>query len=73
LPEEGVVDYLLDCMAYSLCGIKYDEFFISMVGDEGRNGKGLINMFIKKIFGDYFGSIDIRYFTTKTSAGSACD
>lgn len=70
LQDWGIVYFLCDCMAYALNGDKYDEFFISLVGQSGRNGKGVINNFIKFIFGEYFSSINIDLFTTKTNGGT---
>lgn len=64
---------LLDIIAYSICGDKYAEIFVSMVGDTGRNGKGLWQTLIKHTFGMYHSSINVGYFVGSQSAQSAND
>lgn len=53
------LEFLLDCAAYAISGERYAEKFLSMVGDTGRNGKGMFDSLMSGVLGGYYASINI--------------
>jgi hypothetical protein len=58
IPNENKFKYVMVLLASCLTGHNTEEIFNMWLG-EGRNGKGLIDILLRKTLGDYYGTITI--------------
>jgi putative DNA primase/helicase len=71
--DKELKKYVLQTIALRMIGLNSLEEYYIWIGS-GRNGKGLLMKFIDLTFGEYFGTIDIDFFTEShhgVSAGKA--
>lgn len=61
---EEQFQYVLGSIALCLGCITQDETFYIWIGD-GRNGKGLHDTLIKRVFGEYYGTMTPKYLSGK--------
>lgn len=71
-PDEELRKYVFKIMSTGLSGRAIEKFFV--FNGAGRNGKGLTNEFLEKVFGSYFVCVSPTIFSenqnTKSSAGA---
>lgn len=71
-PDEELRNYFFKIIATGLSGRAIEKFFVFNGG--GRNGKGLNNEFLEKVFGDYYTGLSPLVFSenqkNKSSGGS---
>jgi phage/plasmid-associated DNA primase len=71
-PDEELRNYFFNIIATGLSGRAIEKFFV--FNGAGRNGKGLTNEFLEKVFGSYFVSVSPTIFSenqkNKSSAGA---
>lgn len=71
-PDEELRNYFFKIIATGLSGRAIEKFFV--FNGAGRNGKGLTNEFLEKVFGSYFVSVSPTIFSenqkNKSSAGA---
>jgi len=60
-PDEELRDYFFKIIATGLSGRAIEKFFV--FNGAGRNGKGLTNEFLEKVFGSYFVSVSPTIFS----------
>lgn len=71
-PDEELRNYFFKVISTGLTGRAIEKFFV--FNGAGRNGKGLTNEFLAKVFGTYFESVSPTIFSenqkSKSSAGA---
>ena len=67
--DKDILQFTLDTLGKSLCGITDEEFFI-WTGIRGSNGKSTLVNLLESVFGGYHASIDIAAFTNKRVSSS---
>jgi phage/plasmid-associated DNA primase len=71
-PDEELRKYFFKIISTGLSGRAIEKFFV--FNGEGRNGKGLTNEFLEKVFGTYFASVNPIVFSenqrNKSSSGA---
>jgi phage/plasmid-associated DNA primase len=71
-PDEELRNYFFKIISTGLSGRAIEKFFV--FNGAGRNGKGLTNEFLEKVFGSYFVSVSPTIFSenqkNKSSAGA---
>lgn len=70
--NDDQLDYLLTYISTCLAGRNFEELFTILTG-VGRNGKSKFISLIKKVFGDYSGSVSSKLFTRPRPDASAPD
>jgi len=60
-PDEELRDYFFKIISTGLSGRAIEKFFV--FNGAGRNGKGLTNEFLEKVFGSYFVSVSPTIFS----------
>jgi putative DNA primase/helicase len=64
LPDEGVRDFILRGLGYSLCGLTHEQCFFLLTGT-GRNGKGTLVDTVLDLLGDYASTTPFDTFVLK--------
>lgn len=71
-PDEELRNYVFKIISTGVSGRAIAKFFV--FNGKGRNGKGLTNEFLEKVFGDYFTNVSPIVFSenqkTKSSSGA---
>lgn len=68
-PDEELRNYFFKIIATGLSGRAIEKFFV--FNGAGRNGKGLTNEFLEKVFGSYFVSVSPTIFSENQKAKSS--